>query len=70
LKRRRIGWNQSLAALYNLSAIRQGNYADPKIYANDIIVVGDSNARRLFQSFLQVAPLLTTPVILLLEHRF
>jgi polysaccharide export outer membrane protein len=65
---RKVG-NQSLAALYNLSAIRHGNYADPKIYANDIIVVGDSNARRLFQSFIQVAPLLTTPVILLLEHR-
>jgi len=59
---------QHLAALYNLSAIRRGLYPDPKIYANDLIVVGDSTARRKFQQFLQVAPLLSTPVILLLQH--
>ena len=57
-----------LAALYNLGAIRRGLYPDPKIYANDIIIVGDSNARRMFQKFLQVAPLLTTPLILALER--
>jgi polysaccharide export outer membrane protein len=57
-----------LAALYNLSAIRRGLYADPKIYANDLIVVGDSAARRKFQQFLQAAPLLSTPIILLLER--
>jgi polysaccharide export outer membrane protein len=57
-----------MAALYNLGAIRRGLYADPKIYANDIIVVGDSKARRLFQQFLQIAPLLTTPIVLALER--
>lgn len=57
-----------LAALYNLGAIRRGLYPDPKIYANDVIIVGDSNARRMFQKFLQVAPLLTTPLILGLER--
>jgi polysaccharide export outer membrane protein len=57
-----------LAALYNLGAIRRGIYPDPKIYANDVIIVGDSNARRMFQKFLQVAPLLTTPLILALER--
>lgn len=59
---------QPLAALYNLGAIRRGVYADPQIYANDVIIVGDSKARRLFQQFLQVAPLLTTPLILALER--
>ncbi len=59
---------RSLAALYNLGAIRRGLYADPKIYANDVIVVGDSKARRMFQQFLQVTPLLTTPLILALER--
>jgi polysaccharide export outer membrane protein len=59
---------QSLAALYNLGAIRRGMYADPKIYANDVIVVGDSMARRHFQQFLQITPLLTTPLILALER--
>jgi polysaccharide export outer membrane protein len=57
-----------MAALYNLGAIRRGIYPDPKIYANDIVVVGDSKARRMFQQFLQIAPLLTTPVVLGLER--
>jgi polysaccharide biosynthesis/export protein len=57
-----------LAALYNLGAIRRGLYTDPKIYANDVIIVGDSKARRAFQAFLQITPLLTTPLILGLER--
>jgi polysaccharide export outer membrane protein len=57
-----------MAALYNLGAIRRGIYPDPKIYANDIVVVGDSKARRMFQQFLQIAPLLSTPVVLALER--
>jgi polysaccharide export outer membrane protein len=57
-----------LAALYNLGAIRRGLYVDPKIYANDVIIVGDSKARRMFQQFLQITPLLTTPLILGLER--
>jgi polysaccharide export outer membrane protein len=56
-----------LAALYNIDAIRRGLYPDPNIYANDVIIVGDSTQRRMFQQFLQVTPLLSTPVILLLE---
>ena len=59
---------QSMAALYNLSAIRRGVYPDPKIYAHDVIVVGDSKARRIFQQFVTVSPMLTTPLILILEH--
>jgi polysaccharide export outer membrane protein len=58
---------QRLAALYNLEAIRRGLYPDPKIYANDLIIVGDSKSRRMFQQFLQVAPLATTPIILIME---
>ena len=56
-----------MAALYNLGAIRRGLYPDPRIYANDVVIVGDSKARRMFQKFLQVAPLLSTPVILTLQ---
>lgn len=59
---------EPLAALYNLGAIRRGLYHDPKIYANDVIVVGDSKARRMFQQFLQTTPILTTPLILALER--
>jgi polysaccharide export outer membrane protein len=59
---------QNMAALYNLDAIRRGLYPDPQIYANDVIAVGDSPARRLFRDALQVAPLLTTPLVLLLQN--
>lgn len=57
-----------MAALYNLGSIRRGLYADPKIYPNDVVVVGDSKSRRLFQQMLQVFPLLTTPLVIALQH--
>jgi len=60
--------DQQLAALYNLKAIRTGAYQDPEIYANDVIVVGDSVARRTFKDILQVAPLFTTPIIVALQR--
>lgn len=56
---------QKYAALYNLDAIRRGAYGDPDIYPNDTIVVGDSKTRRLLKDILTLAPLLTTPIILL-----
>jgi polysaccharide biosynthesis/export protein len=59
---------QDMAALYNLQAIRRGAYEDPEIFANDVVVVGDSQSRRIFKDALQVLPLLTTPLILLLQN--
>lgn len=59
---------QQIAGLYNIGAIRNGTYGDPAIYANDIIVVGDSPQRRLFRDFIGVAPLLAAPVIALLQR--
>jgi polysaccharide export outer membrane protein len=56
------------AALYDLREIRRGNYADPRIYANDIITIGDSSARRLFRDFISVIPLLTTPLIVAFQN--
>jgi len=55
------------AALYNLKAIRRGAYSDPEIFANDVVVVGESEARRRFQDVLQAAPLLTAPLVYLLQ---
>jgi polysaccharide biosynthesis/export protein len=59
---------QKMVGLYNLKAIRRGNYEDPEIFANDVVVVGDSPGRRLFKDGLQVIPALITPVILLLRR--
>ncbi len=58
-----------LAGLYNLKAIRRGAYSDPEVFANDVIVVGDSQGRRLFKDLLQAAPLLTTPLIILFQSK-
>ena len=60
---------QQYAALYNLKSIRRGGYPDPEVFANDVVIVGDSQARRLFKNALQIAPLLTSPLILLLQNR-
>lgn len=59
--------NQRLAGLYNISAIRRGTYPDPEIYANDIIVVGNSPQRRLFRDFIAIAPLLAAPLVAVLQ---
>jgi polysaccharide export outer membrane protein len=58
---------QRYAALYNLKAIRRGAYDDPEIFANDTVIVGESNARRLFRDLVSLSPLLTTPLIVLLQ---
>lgn len=59
---------QKYAALYNLKAIRNGAYADPEIFANDVVIVGNSQARRIFKDVLQASPLLTTPLIILFQR--
>lgn len=59
---------QRYAALYNLGAIRRGIYDDPEIYAGDVVVVGESNSRRLFRDILAATPLLTAPIIALLQN--
>jgi len=59
---------QRYAALYNLGAIRRGYYADPTIFAGDVVIVGESRARRMFRDILAAAPLLTTPIIALVQN--
>ena len=56
-----------MAGLYNVAAIRRGAYDDPPIYANDVIIVGDSPQRRLFRDFVAVSPLLAAPLIAVLQ---
>jgi polysaccharide biosynthesis/export protein len=58
---------QRMAALYNLKAIRQGLYDDPEVFANDVVVVGDSPGRRLFKDILAATPLLVSPVVALIK---
>ena len=59
---------QKYVALYNLGAIRRGQYEDPKIYASDIVVVGDSPGRRMFRDLMSASSLLATPLIALVNQ--
>lgn len=61
---RTVGGNK-YAGAYNLKAIRLGNYPDPAVYANDVVVVGDSATRRLFRD---LSPLLVSPLVVLLQR--
>ena len=56
---------QRYIGAYNIRAIQRGNYADPTVYPNDIVIVGDSPNRRRLDSFLRFAPLLSTSAILI-----
>lgn len=57
---------QRMVALYNIKAIRRGVYDDPQVFANDMVVVGQSQARRIFKDALQLAPSLTYPLVAIL----
>jgi|TARA_R100000049_G_C1951946_1_gene100497 polysaccharide export outer membrane protein len=57
-----------MAGLYNIGAIRRGIYEDPPIYANDVVVVGDSPARRRFRDIVSLAPLLAAPLISIIDQ--
>lgn len=54
---------RQMAALYDVRAIRLGAYEDPPIYPQDLIVVGESRARRLFPQIIQGVGLLLSPLI-------
>lgn len=56
------------AALYDLRAIRQGMYEDPEIFSNDVVYVGDDQARRIFRDLVAAAPLISTPLIYLITR--
>ncbi|MBS1834061.1 MAG: polysaccharide export protein [Acidobacteria bacterium] len=56
-----------LAALFNLKAIRRGNYPDPEVYANDVVVVDESTAKKIFKDVLQVAPTLAYALVTLVR---
>lgn len=58
---------RKLAGLYSVAAIRRGSYDDPPIYANDVIIVGDSPQRRLFRNLISISPVLAAPLIAILQ---
>lgn len=63
----RVVNGRKMAGLYDMDAIRRGTYDDPAVYANDVIVVGDSPQRRLFRDVVSLAPLLAAPLIAVIQ---
>ena len=59
--------NRKMAGLYDIGSIRRGVYDDPAIYANDVVIVGDSPQRRLFRDFVSLSPILAAPLIAVLQ---
>lgn len=62
---RKVG-GKEYAAIYNVKAIEKGRYADPDIYASDVVMVGDSQARKIWKDVLMASPLLA-PIIYILK---
>lgn len=56
---------QRYIGLYSFAAIERGNYADPRLYPNDIVMVGDSPGSRRIDNILQLVPLVSSAVILI-----
>ena len=56
------------ATLYDLAAIRAGSYDDPVIYPQDIVVVSESRATRLFRDIMAAAPGVISPLAVLLTR--
>jgi polysaccharide export outer membrane protein len=59
---------QRMATLFDLDAISRGVYNDPRVYPNDTVVVGDSDARRLFDTILETATASLSPLTILLTR--
>lgn len=64
----RSAGGKDYVALYNIKQIRSGNYVDPEVFADDVVVVGDNSSRRLFKDLLQGSSLITTPLIYLITR--
>ncbi|MEQ5789345.1 polysaccharide export protein [Erythrobacter sp. NFXS35] len=61
--------NQRYIGVYNLRAIQRGNYADPQLFPNDIVMVGDSPERRRIDTLLQLLPPVLTTAAILISQR-
>lgn len=48
---------QRMGALFNVDAIRRGAAPDPELQPNDIVIVGHSKGRQMWQDILSVSPL-------------
>lgn len=56
-----------MVGLYDLRAIQRGMYEDPEVFANDVVQVDESRARRLFNLAIASSGLIAGPLIAILN---
>lgn len=61
--------NQRYIGVYSIKAIERGNYPDPQIFPNDIVMVGDSPERRRLDEIFKILPPLITSAAILIAQR-
>lgn len=54
---------RKLAAIYDMRGIERGNYDDPEIYANDVVIVGDSPQKRAIRDLIGAIPAIVAPLL-------
>lgn len=59
---------QRYIGVYDIAAIQRGNYSDPQLYPNDIVLVGDSPERRRLDTILRLLPAFTTAAVILVTR--
>lgn len=59
---------KTYAALYDLDAIRSGQYRDPFLNPGDVIMVDESRTKRYFRDLLTLVPAISGPLIILLNR--
>lgn len=59
---------KNYAAVYNVKAIERGNYSDPELFSSDVVMVGESQSRKIWKDFLGTSPLIA-PIIYLIANK-
>jgi polysaccharide export outer membrane protein len=59
---------QRFAAVHDVDNIRQGAYPDPEIYPNDLVMVGDDEAKRLTKDLLTTFSLVSGPLVISIDR--
>lgn len=55
------------AGVYNLNSIRSGRYPDPKLYSNDVVLVGDSLSKRRLDTVIQISAAVLAPLVFVIQ---
>ena len=61
--------DQKMAAVYNPIAIYRGYYADPEIFPDDVVIVGNGRTKRILKGLPTSASLLEAPLVVTFQKK-